>query len=71
MIAKPDNYNYCDFCVKEKAESIPGIIVIKGPFGCHECGQAISYCEECLHKLIDALYDWKVKQEEETQDGQE
>ena len=57
MLGDPTGYN-CDFCITERA-----VIVIKGGYDCYECRQEIPYCEECLHKLVNALYDWKVEQD--------
>ena len=63
MLDKPGNYTNCDFCTKERAKATPAVIIIRGPYGCPECGQEITYCEEHLHKLVNALYDWKVEQD--------
>jgi len=58
MIKKPDGYNLCDYCA-----STEPVLVIEGYYTCAECDNEIVFCEKCLHKLINALYDWKVEQD--------
>jgi len=62
MLRKPSNYDNCDFCTKE-GKPVKAVVYIQGPYGCSECGQDIGFCEEHLHKLVNALYDWKVEQD--------
>ena len=62
MIRKAGNYDNCDFCADELKE-VKAVVVLEGADICYECGQEIAFCEEHLHKLVNALYDWKVEQD--------